>query len=395
MKAANDTVSRRIGRVAHRRAARRRRRRRRRHLVVAALGRPRSTGSPSGYGPAADANAAALTYMLDVETGDPRVRADRRRRPRSRPYRRAVHRGAAADRRGARRRCTRSAISSLDAVIAQRAPRRADLARHRRHDRRHAASPTRGARRSTTLGAAALRRVPPRERRGRGAAWTRRGAACARDTERCRTGSCRSRSPRSCSCCSRRGTSRCARRDRCRVPLHRAVGGRAAPRGRRLCGPCRRVARPGRGARRVGRGEQPGHRTRPHVPTSSATTTGCAARSVSSPRRCASGRTRRRWRATLVAGLGRRLRARRRLADHLRRRPGAGARRAVAARGRADAASQPGSDELLLHGLANRLWHAGTVVGHRLIIARRTTADRIDPVSQIGAAPRVGHRGDR
>jgi two-component system phosphate regulon sensor histidine kinase PhoR len=45
----------------------------------------------------------------------------------------------------------------------------------------------------------------------------------------------------------------------------------------------------------------------------------------------------------------------------------------------------PGDDELLLHGLANRLWHAGTVVGiddHE----NQSGADRIDPVAQLGAA---------
>ena len=45
----------------------------------------------------------------------------------------------------------------------------------------------------------------------------------------------------------------------------------------------------------------------------------------------------------------------------------------------------PGDDELLLHGLANRLWHAGTVVGiddHET----QSAAERIDPVSQLGAA---------
>ncbi len=44
-----------------------------------------------------------------------------------------------------------------------------------------------------------------------------------------------------------------------------------------------------------------------------------------------------------------------------------------------------GEDELVLHGLANRLWHAGTVVGisdHET----QSTGERIDPVAQVGPA---------
>jgi signal transduction histidine kinase/CHASE3 domain sensor protein len=45
----------------------------------------------------------------------------------------------------------------------------------------------------------------------------------------------------------------------------------------------------------------------------------------------------------------------------------------------------PGQDEVLLRGLANRLWHAATVVGiddHET----QSAAERIDPVVQVGAA---------
>ena len=45
----------------------------------------------------------------------------------------------------------------------------------------------------------------------------------------------------------------------------------------------------------------------------------------------------------------------------------------------------PGSDELLLQGLANRLWHAGTVIGIPDHQAQADT-DRVEVVSQIGAA---------
>ena len=229
MKAANDTVPRRIGRVAVGVLA-----------AVVVVGTVvtwsllRSADKvdqlSTGYGPAADANAAALTYMLDVETairgyaltGGPASLG---------PYHRAIDQVLPSI------DAERAAVHSVgdgffDSADHARAPHRAKLARPDRTSRgaQRGRRPTRGA--DDVGGAVALRHLPPREHGGRGEAGRDPpqppvfGLRSTVDVDRADRG--------------RRGAARAARvrvlhpahRAIGVAAAHRAVGGHAPPRGR-------------------------------------------------------------------------------------------------------------------------------------------------------------------